>query len=154
MKLKTIYKSFFILVCLLGITFVGCIFLYWKSEIPMADGKNFVDIKQEAPNRLCLRIGPKDMEDRDIVILEDNTPNFSSFWLSLPRSDEKEIYILDPNYLVKDVKCKRFNIHVVREYVYDEKDKFKQWIDPQNDKNRDTYYIFPAYERIDKIDTN
>lgn len=124
------------------------------SEIPMADGKNIVKIEQLSSNRLCLTIGSVGTDDMDTVILEDCFREFGSFWLSLPRSDEKDIYILDLNGKVKQVRCKNFKIHVVTEYVGDEKGAPKQWIDSQYDRNLDTYYIYPYCERVDKQEQN
>lgn len=151
MQIKATFNISYRYVCLLGIALMGCIGPCWKTEIPMADGKNRVEIELQTPRRLLLTLKSSDQADCDSIILEDTTSEIRSFWISLPRMADKDIYIFDPSELVKEVKCNRFEVHVVREWVVDAANNTKQWIEPGKDIERESYYIFPSYRRVDKL---
>lgn len=123
----------------------------WKAEIEMADGESIVEIIQSG-YRLCIRIGLKNGDDRDSILLEGITADLYSFGLSLPKTGNKDIYILDYLDQVKEVRCREYKIHVVREYVEDPKTYHIDWLDPEITKERDTYNINPSTKRIQKID--
>lgn len=121
----------------------------WKVEIEMADGESIVEIIQSG-YRLCIGIGLKNGDDRDVILIEDINADIHSFWLSLPHQGNNDIYILDKLGLVKDIKCKQYSIHIVREYIEDPKTYHIDWMDPEMKRSRDTYYICPSLQKIKK----
>ena len=121
----------------------GCFGLDWTSEIEMSDGKSIVVVKQYGYH-IRVEIGPREEDDRDVIIIEDNVPWYTSFWLSLPQPGNNDIYILDCSDLVQSVQSKRYKIHVIKDYMADTKTNSIEWMDPEINRTRDTYRIHPS----------
>ena len=122
----------------------------WKEEIEMADGESIVKITQSGC-RMRIEIGLKNGIDRDVILIEDATADIHSFGLSLPGPDNNDIYILDLSDVVQDVQSKRYKIHIIRDYMQGDLKTYSiRWIDPEMNKKRDTYHIWPSLKKIKK----
>lgn len=137
-------------IIILVIIMTGCFGWDWTSEIEMADGESIVKITQSGC-RMRIEIGLKNGIDRDVILIEDATADIHSFGLSLPGPDNNDIYILDLSDVVQDVQSKRYKIHIIRDYMQGDLKTYSiRWIDPEMNKKRDTYHIWPSLKKIKK----